>query len=168
MDALQQNVPIFYCCCRRLLCLPCCDQSQKSISCCRCYFELTPLRSCVRFVSGSASCFYIGVAQAEIKGLPADEQTCCTAPYGATVIGANYGAGHRRKGALWKHGPENVIASCTVDLHQSIRAWKVSRSRKTDVGCRRVELFLCDMNQRIIAQRRLHHLRYGYCANRDG
>src|SRR5438270_4053132 len=146
MDASQQNVPIFDGSRRSLLCLSCCDQSQKGIGCCRCYFELTPLRSCVRLVSASASCVYIGVAQAEIKGLPADQQTASAPPNGATVIGANYGAGHGREDDLRKQCSENIIAGRTVDLYQPIHAWKVRCSREADVGRRCVELFLCDVD----------------------
>src|SRR5258708_31020550 len=68
MYASQQNVPICHCRCSSLLCLSCCNQSQKGIGCGSCYIELTPLRGSIRLVSRTASSHYVGVRSPKSKG----------------------------------------------------------------------------------------------------
>src|SRR5260370_22954534 len=158
MDAAQQDIPAVHCGSSGLFCLLRGDQRQKRIRSRSAHIQLTPLQSCSSLVSRRKRGLHIRVADTEVERLPVDEQSGSTAPDGAAVITANNGPSHGRDSALWEECSKDVVPGGAIELGQPVYPREVGRSRKLNAGRGRIQFFLCDMNQRVVANRRLYYV----------
>ena len=125
------------------------------------YFEPGPLERGFRLGLGSRGGGHGGPPQAEIERLPGDQRSDGAAPGGAQIVRADHRAGHGRERALRQQQPEDVVASGAVDLRQGVHARQVGGSREAYAGRGGVDLFLRDLNGRVIVERVLNRLHDG-------
>jgi hypothetical protein len=63
---------------------------------------------------------------------------------------------------------KDIVTGGAIELCQPIYSWKVGGSREVNAGRGRIEFFLRDMDQRVVANRRLYYVGDGQRGRRCG